>query len=72
MVNKLDSNEAYLKLSRGDIHSLCDLVPAWLKHVQAVTCGPLAHSAHVEIILSSASGMNPSGFGKCSLSHTSL
>lgn len=33
MVNKLDSNEAYLKLSRGDIHSLCDLVPAWLKYV---------------------------------------
>lgn len=39
---------------------------------QAVTYGPLAHSAHVEIILSFASGMNPSGFGKCSLSHTSL
>lgn len=36
MVNKLDSNEAQLKLSNGDKYYTCDSIPDCLKHVQTV------------------------------------
>lgn len=52
IVNKLESDEAYLKLSNGDDYSTCESMSACLRHVEAVAHGPSAHSVHVKIILS--------------------